>query len=264
MTHSRHKYKIIRGLLIITFIFISTPDFIIAGTPELLFEAGSKAYLEGDWRTALEHWEQIEASGYHSSALYYNMGNAYFKTGILGKSILYWEKAAKLIGEDSDLAANLEIARARLVDKIDEPVRLPVWDWFDWIRTRFSATVLGYVGIIICFIIFAVMALRKWVARNPSTKRRLLIPVWIIIVLLVFDLSLLALKARDDLRQREGILLVSDAEVFSAPAHGSGKLLFSLHEGTKVRIYRELKDWYEISAGKDRQGWIKKKALGVI
>ncbi len=258
-------YRLVGQILNLSFMFILLlPSHLSAGTPELLFEAGSKAYLEGDWQKALDHWKQIEASGYQAGALYYNMGNAYFKSGQLGKSILYWEKAARMMGEDDDLAANLAIARARLADKLDEPVRLPVWDWFDLVRARFSTTALAHAAVIICFLLFAVMALRRWIIKNAAVKRGLLIPIWIIIALLIFDLSLVTLKARDDMHQREGILLVNEADVLSAPASGTGKLLFSLHEGTKVRIHRELHDWYEISVGKDKQGWIKRDALGVI
>ena len=227
-------YRLVGQILNLSFMFILLlPSHLSAGTPELLFEAGSQA-----------------------GALYYNMGNAYFKSGQLGKSILYWEKAARMMGEDDDLAANLAIARARLADKLDEPVRLPVWDWFDLVRARFSTTALAHAAVIICFLLFVVMALRRWIIKNAAVKRGLLIPIWIIIALLIFDLSLVTLKARDDMHQREGILLVNEADVLSAPA--------SLHEGTKVRIHRELHDWYEISVGKDKQGWIKRDALGVI
>jgi len=235
-----------------------------AGTPELLFEAGSKAYLEGDWQGALGHWEKIEDSGYYSGALYYNMGNAYFKSGEPGRAILYWEKAAKLMGEDGDLAANLEIARARLVDKLDETVRLPVWDWFDWLRARFSNNALAYFAIILCFILFVILAVKRWLVGNLRINRSLLVPIWLIIILLTIDLSLLRLKVRDDLRQREGIVLTTETEALSAPARGTGKLLFTLHEGTKVRINRELEEWFEVSVDKERQGWIRKEDIGVI
>jgi tetratricopeptide (TPR) repeat protein len=243
---------------------LSLAGFTYAGTPELLFEAGSKAYLEGDWQGAQQHWEKIEASGYHSGALYYNMGNASFKSDELGKAILYWEKAAKLMGEDSDLAANLEIARAKLIDKLDEPVRLPVWDWFDWLRVRFSNHALAYFAIMLCFILFVILALKRWLVRNTRINRNFLLPVWIIVVLLIIDLTLLRLKVHDDLRQREGIVLAMETEVLSAPAPGTGKLLFTLHEGTKVCINRELEEWFEVSIDKERQGWIRKKDLGAI
>ena len=239
-------------------------NFLFAGNPELLFEAGSKAYLDGEWNSALGHWQQIEESGFSSGALYYNIGNAFYKTGELGKAILYWEKAARLMGEDGDLTANLEIARAKLIDDLDEPVRLPVWDWFDRLRARFSSGALAYSGIMFCFMVFAAIALRRWIFRNIGIRKGLMTLTWVLVILTVFDLSLLTLKARDDLRQREGILIAGEAEILSAPAMGTGKLLFSLHEGTKVRIHRELEGWFEISAGKDRQGWIRKGALGVI
>ncbi|MDP8239735.1 MAG: tetratricopeptide repeat protein [Candidatus Hatepunaea meridiana] len=251
------------SILLLLSIFILPPT-LSAGNQDLLFQAGSKAYLDGDWGTALKHWQQIETSGYQGSALYYNMGNAYFKTGVLGKAILYWEKAARLMGEDDDLSANLQIARSRLVDKLDESVNLPVWDWLDRLRARFSSAALSYLSIGFCILMFGLIALRRWLIKNITIKKWILLPVWILLILLIFDLSLLTLKARDDLTQREGILLINEAEVLSAPAQGTGKLLFTLHEGTKVRVFRELEGWYEVSAGKDRLGWVKKGALGII
>lgn len=230
----------------------------------MLFEAGSKAYLEGNWDGSLKHWLQIEQSGYHSGELYYNIGNASFKSGKLGQAILYWEKSARLMGEDGDLAANLKVARERLVDDLSDSIRLPVWDWFDNLRKRFSGAVLTGFSIVLCFLAFAMISLRRWVIRSSTSRRRILIPIWIIIVILVFDLLLLGLHARDDMTQREGIMLASEAQVLSAPTQGTGKLLFTLHEGTKVRVFRILEGWYEISAGKNMQGWVKKGTLGII
>lgn len=258
------RYVVSFPVMATALLLLFSSNLLFAGNPELLFEAGSKAYLDGDWNSALGHWQQIEESGFNSGALYYNIGNTFYKTGELGKAILYWERAAKLMGEDGDLTANLEIARAKLIDDLDEPIRLPVWDLFDRLRARFSIGTLAYSGILFCFMAFAAIALRRWIFRNSGIKKGLLILTWVLVILTIFDLSLLTLKARDDLRQREGILIASEAEILSAPAMGTGKLLFSLHEGTKVRIQRELEGWYEISAGKDRQGWIRKGALGVI
>jgi hypothetical protein len=237
---------------------------LFADNQELLFEAGSKAYLDGDWTLALKHWRQIEQAGYQSGDLFYNIGNASYKSGNLGQAILYWEKAAKIIGENADLAANLEIARSRLVDDIDETVRLPVWDWFDRLRASFTAGSLAFFGVILSFLTFTLLGLQRWLVRSSKTRKRILILIWCVFVLLVFDLSLFTLHARDNMTQTEGIILVIEAQILSAPAHGTGKLLFTLHEGTKIRLLRKLEGWYEISAGKDMQGWIRKDDLGVI
>ncbi|NQU04901.1 MAG: hypothetical protein HQ568_02325 [Calditrichaeota bacterium] len=256
--HTKLKYIV---LLAFTLLF-SYP--LHADNQELLFEAGNKAYLDGDWITALNHWRQIEQAGYKSGDLFYNIGNASYKSGKLGQAILYWEKAVKMIGEDDDLSSNLEIARSRLIDDIDETVRLPVWDWFDQLRARFPAGSLAFFGVILSFLTFALLGLRRWLIRSSETRKRVLILVWCIFVLLIFDLALFSLQARDHLTHAEGIILITEVQILSAPTKGTGKLLFTLHEGTKIRVLRKLEGWYEISAGKDMQGWIKKDALGII
>ncbi len=245
------------------FHFVALPTA-FCGTPELLFDAGSRAYLDGDWAGALDYWKQIETSGYQAGELFYNMGNAYFKLSEPGEAILYWEKADRLMGENSDLSANLAIARARLVDKLDEPVRLPIWNKFDRLRAAFPRDTLALGGTVFCFLVFATLGIRKWAWRGFAARRRLTRLVWALVVVLAVDLSLLALDVRDDLTRREGVLTETEVQVLSAPAEETGKLLFSLHEGTKVRVLRELEGWFEISAGTDRQGWVKRGTIGII
>lgn len=237
---------------------------LFASDAELLFEAGNRAYLDGDWSEALAKWTQVEALGYAGGPLFYNLGNAYFKQGELGEAILYWEKAARLMGEDGDVAANLKIARARISDKLDEEVRLPVWDWFDRLRDRFSAGMVTWLGLLLSFLTFGVMALRRWVVRSGGLNLRLKGVAVLLGALLTLDLSMIALKARDESARRLGVLTAPEAEVLSAPAIGSGKLLFTLHEGTKVRVVRSLEGWFEVSAGGEKQGWVKAEALGII
>jgi len=257
-------YRRFIGLLLI---LLSTAIIIpeaMAGDAELLFEAGNKAYLEGDWEEALSKWRQVEQRGYSGGALFYNLGNAYYKGGELGEAILYWEKAARLMGEDGDIATNLKIARSRLRDKLDDRVHLPVWDWFDRWRDRFSANLVAWGSVALAFLLFGTMSLRRWAVRSSKLNQRLKPLVWALAVLLVIGLAQAVLKSRDEITRREGVLLTPEAEVLSAPAIGSGKLLFTLHEGTKVRVLRKLEGWYEVNAGKDKQGWVKDNEVGVI
>jgi tetratricopeptide (TPR) repeat protein len=235
-----------------------------AGDADLLFEAGNRAYLDGDWGGALDKWLQIEGMGYQGGTLFYNIGNAYYKKSQLGESILYWEKAAQILGEDSDIAANLKIARAGLADKLDEQVRLPVWDWFDNFRARFSSGFISWVAVLLSFLTFGTLAIRRWVWRGALMSARLKVAAIGLAVLLALDLGMIALKMNDESSRRMGVFLTPEAEVLSAPAIGSGKLLFTLHEGTKVRVVRSLEGWYEITAGKDKQGWVKAETIGVF
>ncbi len=254
-----YKLRISFALVIVSVCFIS--QLSVAGLPEQLFESGSKAYLDGEWEKAIDSWQQIESSGYVGGELFYNLGNGYFQVGKLGYAILYWEKAAHLIGEDEDVSHNLEIARKQLRDKLDGEVRLPVWDWFDNFRAGLSTGILSFGLILITVLLFGVLSLHRWVWRSSS---RLKWVTSVITIILILNLSLLMLRARDDSSNKFGVFIVSEAEVLSAPAIGTGKMLFTLHEGTKVRLIREVDDWFEIDAGKERQGWIKRITVGVI
>ncbi len=256
--------KILTIILLLLSVITSAPFLSYAGDAELLFEAGNRAYLDGDWNEAKAKWKQVEDLGFIGGSLYYNLGNAYFKTGELGEAILYWERAAKLTGEDGDITVNLKIARAQIDDKLDEQVRLPVWDWFDSRRDRLSAGFITSMGVLLSLLTFGLMGIRRWVFRSGLLSERLKSVTIVLGVLLVIDLSMVALKARDETVGRLAVFVVPESEVLSAPAVGSGKLLFTLHEGTKVRVVRTLEGWVEVSAGKEKQGWVKTESLGLI
>lgn len=264
MTYDSSEFWVVLLLSSIFMLLLATPRLSLAGTPELLFDTGSRAYLDGNWFEALNNWRQIENLGYHSGSLYFNIGNAYYKMGEIGEAILYWEKAARLLGDNEDLTANLEVARSRLIDKQDEFVKLPVWNWLDFLLSRFSVGFLTWSGVILCFSLFLVLALRRWIWRGSTSRNWFGRLAWILTVVLVIDLTLVIVHARSEKLRREGVLIAAEAEVLSAPAEGSGKLLFTLHEGAKVKVLRSLKDWHEIEIGKNKQGWLRSGKLGII
>jgi len=263
-SHEGGNDRVLQIALLLLSLLVSWSNLVFASDAELLFEAGNKAYLDGDWDAALEKWKQVEQRGYAGGALFYNLGNAFYKKGELGEAILYWERAARLLGEEGDVASNLKIARARITDKLDESVHLPVWDWFDRLRNRFSAGFVAWGSVLLSFALFGALSMKRWVIRGGVWNQRLKSVVWVTAALLIIGLSQAVMKARDESLRREGVLVSVEAEVLSAPALGSGKLLFTLHEGTKVRVLRKLEGWIEINAGKDKQGWVKDDAIGVI
>ena len=62
---------------------------------------------------------------------------------------------------------------------------------------------------------------------------------------------------------REGVVLVDKVDVVSGPA-ADNSILFSIHEGLKIRIENELEDWLHISLENGWNGWVKKDAVGMI
>ena len=78
---------------------------------------GDSAYIRGDYAAAIEIYEALLRQG-EAAELYYNLGNSYYKQEELGRAILNYERALLLQPGNADVQANLEIARAKTVDKV--------------------------------------------------------------------------------------------------------------------------------------------------
>ena len=104
-----------------------------------LWTKANDAYSMGQYETALNDYIEIEKNGYQSYKLYYNMGNAWYKTGNMGKAILYYEKALKLNPAGEDALNNLQIAKLQTLDKIDVLPEFIISTWIKDIRNLMSS-----------------------------------------------------------------------------------------------------------------------------
>ena len=90
-------------LNIITLLFFS---FCIGQNTEL-FDKGNDLYNQGRYLEAIESYSDIIKDGKHSSELYYNMGNSYYKLNDIANSIFYYEKALLLNPKSDKITNNL-------------------------------------------------------------------------------------------------------------------------------------------------------------
>ncbi len=89
-----------------------------------------------DYRQAAALLESLLADGYQNGAVYYNLGNAYFRAGDFGQAIAAYRKARPLRPRDPYLEANLRQALASAPGRLPEPPA-PWWRhvffWSDWL-----------------------------------------------------------------------------------------------------------------------------------
>ena len=109
-----------KGIILIIFLILPLNKGLVRSQDiEKYYVIGQELYSSGDYQGAVDEWEKLAGSGYNSPGLFYNMGNAYFKTGNIPASILYYEKALLIKPFDEDTRYNLEIARSYLVDNFE-------------------------------------------------------------------------------------------------------------------------------------------------
>src|SRR5262249_59285760 len=94
-----------------------------AESPKTVFFRGNSLYSEERYAEAAAQYEQILGEGLASGSLYFNLGNAYFKAGDVGRAMLNYERARRLMPGDPDLVANLAYASS-LADVSED---VPLW-----------------------------------------------------------------------------------------------------------------------------------------
>lgn len=230
--------------------------------PHTMVQKGNRFYQEGKYENAIRAYEEIIDSGYEAAELFYNLGNAYFKTNRISEAILFYERALLLAPGDSDIAFNLELANRFTIDKI-EMLPQPFFIRWHLALVRLLSTDQWAVVSIIVFLT-ALIFFSLFLYRSAYVFRRF--SFWFSMVLFFVALSSF-IFARHHGRiitgKQSAIIFEPSVTVKSSPDN-SGTNLFILHEGTKVRIEDNLGSWMKIKISDGNVGWIEKSTIEII
>ena len=226
------------------------------------FDRGTELFSEGDYSGALEEWLAIYKTGYTSSPLCYNIGNAYFKLNNIPGSILFYERALLLDPTDEDINYNLQIARTRTVDRLEEIPKLFFVRWFNVVSLLLPSNtwaVFSIVSFLLCLVLLLVYFF--------TSKYKLKVAAfWVALVMLFFA----SISLANSIRSRNLVYHNESAIIFSPQVRGksspddSGNDLFILHEGTKVEVTDRVGEWLEIRLSDGNKGWVPASTLEII
>lgn len=224
---------------------------------------GNEAYQAGEFTAAIEAYVAVLEAGFESADLHYNLGNAYFKAGELGRAILSWERARVRAPGDADVEANLELARRLTVDVVEPMPRFWLisawWWWVDLVpRTPLRLVVaLGWL------LFTGGLAVRILGRERSSVTWGGRLSVAGVTVVLVLGLNLM-LREMGLGRPVQGVVLAESVAVRSAPAQDDDLTLFEIHEGTTVRVEQRAGEWIEVVLADGKVGWVPQGVLEEI
>ena len=226
-----------------------------------LWQEGVDAYSDSRFQDAAAAWESIIATGTVSPELLCNVGDAYFKQGNYPKAILNYERSLKLDPSYADARYNLDFAQSFVQDKIEA-----VPEFILESLGRKMCYTLGSDAWAVLFLIFlvltAVSALTFLLASSVSRRRIGFYCGIVFLLLSLLSLDFSSWQKRDYKKKDSAIVMAPVSSVKSSPS--SGKDLFVIHEGTKVKILDNVGDWQNISLADGRQGWIETSAIEII
>lgn len=221
-----------------------------------------EAYTKEDYNKAIELYENILKSNGESAAIYYNLGNAYYKADKIASAILNYERALILEPGDGDIRFNLQIARQKTVDNIEPIEDFFLTRWFDTVRNLGAADSWAKLGIV-CFILFIGCLILFFFSKWLRLKKIGFYAGILLLVLVIFA-NIFAKKQKDELVNRMHAIVFSPTVTVKSSPDASGTDLFILHEGTKVLIKSTLGDWSEIQLEDGNIGWMPSKDIEKI
>ncbi len=222
------------------------------------FLNGVELYNEGDYDAAVQNLLKVAESGIQNGKLFYNLGNAYFKAGDIGRAMLWYERALKLIPNDPDLRFNHDYVMTRLKDERVEK-ESPVFRILFFWKHVLSPLQIQWAGIILNCLFWGILAVRL-----VLKKRRILgvEGVLALVLSLVFILTSVYTCYENKFQQKA--IIVSDEVSIRSGLSDDSTELFVLHAGTRVLVRKTSKDYYRIRFSEDKIGWVKAEDAEII
>jgi tetratricopeptide (TPR) repeat protein len=221
---------------------------------EVHFHDGNAAYEAGDFEGAVAAYEAglLACDNFETE---FNLGNAYFKLGQLGLSILHFERALQLNPSDDDARNNLKLAGTKVIDRIEPLPTQGLRDVWERVVAKGRLNFWRNMLLILWLSGFAGLSWRA-LSKEESMKR---IAGTVAAALLVLSIAVgflySATSHRDDISHK-AIVLAPTTEVRNAPQLTSSLVLFVLHEGTKGRILSRSEEWIELELANGSVGWV--------
>ncbi|MBU4304714.1 MAG: tetratricopeptide repeat protein [Candidatus Omnitrophica bacterium] len=217
------------------------------------FYKANNDFKQGDYESAAAEYEKLIAAGVESGNVYYNLGNAYFKAGHLGKAIVNYERAKRLIPRDSDLNANLVFALSLrenpvLAKKHVLPVRVlqrvGAYYTLDGLTIVVcSAYIFLLIGLSIMLLVKKPLAFIKNSVILCAAAVCLFGTAW-------------GLKYYEVCAQKPVVMIDASTDSKFAPSD-TGVTHFKLYEGTQVNIVNEDGAWVRIKTPDGKIGWVR-------
>jgi len=215
------------------------------------FAKANQEYADGKFKDAVADYESIVQSADWSAALFYNLGNAYFRSGDFGKAILNYERALALEPNHPEAQANVRIAR----DEARALELAPPWtDRFIRSATvnQLSAAgaILFWAGVfLLTFCLF-------------SKRRRGSAAVVGFCCLLGAAAITAALFAMERGPRGKGLAVVTAPEINARLATAdTASTVLALPAGSQIKVEQQRGDWVYALLPNNLHGWLPASAI---
>lgn len=219
-------------------------------------------YAQKNYDAAVQQYETVLQTQGQSAELYYNMGNAYYRTGEIARAILNYNRALLLKPNYDDAAFNLQIAQKKVVDNVDVTSVFFLKQWVNDFGDLMSSN--GWAILSVVLFILALASFLLFVFGRYPTFRRTTFNVAVATLVISIISVAYAFKQSNKVEtSTDGIIMAGSITAKDSPSL-NGKDMFVMHAGTKVTIKNDVSGWIEVELPDGNAGFIPANSIEKI
>ena len=220
-------------------------------------------YERGSFVEAAQVYQQLVDEGHGNSTLFYNLGNAHYMSGDLGRAILNYLRAGRLAPRDPDIQDNLRIARGETVDLLGKEQQPALAGFIELpqLRLALDELALSTLGL---WIMLALLLLVLLLVRRFSFRRWFGYASVLVAILLLLGTASLGSRLYSETNDRAAVVVAQSVEVLVGPGT-QFDAQFTLHSGAEAGLIETRGAWSRLRlAGGQLQGWVPADAIELV
>ena len=222
------------------------------------YENGIDAYRNGQFDLAIQKFEVILENNWDSPELYYNLGNAFYRSGHTAGAVWAYESCLKLSPTHTNARYNLKLTNLKVKDRVDLPEPPLYLKWYLGIKEQFTPSEWINISLFILLLFTLAATLSRLLSNSVLVNLRGII-LSVLFVVIFFTLH----SIQTENSVYAGIIYDMKVEVRSEPNSFSTRL-FEVHEGLKVFVGQISDEWIAIELLDGKTGWVEENDIRLI
>lgn len=226
-----------------------------------LYNQANHFYSQGQFANAIRLYEQALNSGIKNSDLYYNLGNAYYKSGDSGRAMVFWLRAERLNPGNPDLRANLSLVQRQISKSLPADAQGKLPDFFKSLRDLAPARTWALFLSFAIWGLWISLSLRIIVSRAGMKTGLSILAVIFIILVIVFGAGFESRRSWE--REPAAVVIAKEVSARSGPGEGS-TTVFNPPTGARVLLRDCAIGYCRIELPPGMVGWVEEKSVEKI
>lgn len=234
-----------------------------------LAEQGDSAYTADNFNQAAELYLQAAKSEGTSSALYYNLGNTFYRLGQLGRAVLYYERALKLDPTNENARTNLAFVNSRIVDRPGDRGTV-MSKIVDKIASKAHSNSWSWAALACFALLLSAVAIYIF-SENVTVRKVSFFGGLALLALTIVEIIIALIAANKATSTERAVVIAPSTQLSTSPRLPKDKSeqALLLHEGTVVEILDSVATptdsvnpmWLDVKVDNTNRAWISKSDI---